>query len=416
MIRKLKIKVVLLSMLSLFALLVVIVAGINGISYRNTVTDADMVLDLLSENRGAFPNTEDTEAWEQDTDIWQRQRMMSPELRFESRFFTVVLDESGTVQRVDTARIAAVDETQAEEYAKTALEKRCDRGFLDDYRYVRYTEDDTTILTFLDWGRRMDALRDFLWASILMSLGGYLAVFFVVVILSGKMIRPIAESYEKQKRFITDAGHEIKTPLAIINANVDVLEMDMEEEDECLTEIRQQTKRLAALTNDLVYLTRMEEAGNQLQKIEFPISDVAEESVKAFKAPLKAQEKTLECEIEPLLSMRGDEKAIRQLISILMDNAVKYSPAGGSIHFALRRRGRDLVLSVENPTATPVEKDDLKHVFDRFYRTDRSRNSETGGHGIGLSVAQAIVTAHGGKIHATTTDGMTFCVTAVLPM
>ena len=133
-----------------------------------------------------------------------------------------------------------------------------------------------------------------------------------------------------------------------------------------------------------------------------------------FKTLAQAQEKKFTCNVEPMLSMRGNNKTIQQLVSILMDNALKYSPAGGFVSLDFARQNRSLSLTVFNTTQTPVTSENLHHVFDRFYRTDTSRNSETGGHGIGLSLAKAIVTAHGGKISASTEDGNFFQITVTL--
>ena len=151
---------------------------------------------------------------------------------------------------------------------------------------------------------------------------GLLAVLVLLVIFSGRIIAPVAESHEKQRRFITDAGHEFKTPLTIIGADADLLELDCGE-NEWLTDIKSQVKRLTGLTNDLIFLSRMDEERPQFQHIEFSLSDVTEEVVQSFQGPAKAQNKELVLEIQPMLSLTGDEKAIRQLVSILMDNAVK---------------------------------------------------------------------------------------------
>lgn len=291
-----------------------------------------------------------------------------------------------------------------------------ERGFLDTFRYAKIAEGDSIRITFLDCGRKLDAFRNFLTASILMAATGFVIVFVVISFFAGKFIRPIAESHEKQKRFITDAGHEIKTPLTIINANVDLLEMDVGQ-NECLQDIRQQAKRLTALTNHLVCLARMEEAEHTLPMIVFPVSEVIEETAMPFKTLSQVQGKTFQCEVQPLLSMQGNDKAISQLVSVLMDNALKYSPVGGIIALRFVRKNKTLLLTVANTTETLVPPEALSRVFDRFYRTDPSRNSETGGHGIGLSLAKAIVAAHGGKISAEAPeDGKVFRITVSLPV
>ena len=248
-----------------------------------------------------------------------------------------------------------------------------------------------------------------------MALAGYLAFFFIILFFSGKIIRPVAESYEKQKQFITDAGHEIKTPLAIIQADVDVLELDYEG-NEWLEDIRKQTKRLASLTNDLVYLSRMEESGTTMQMLPFPLSDVISETAASFQALAQTQNKAFECNVEPMISFTGDEKAIRQLVNILMDNALKYSPSQGQVTLNVQKQNRQIRMSIYNTTAEPLQKEKLHLLFERFYRMDTSRSSQTGGYGIGLSVAKAIVNAHGGKIQAVTEAGNSLEIVVTLPV
>ncbi len=412
MIRKLKIKFIILSMTSLLVLLTVIVAGMNVLNYTSITAEVDDILIFLSKNKGTFP---DFGGGPMGNPGNQLPPHMSPELPYETRYFSVVLGEDGTVLHVDTNRIKAVDRQTAIAYAQSAVSKQNETGFENAFRYLKSYEERTVRITFLDCGRRMDSFDRFLWISILIALSGFAIVFFVICFFAGKIVRPIAESYEKQKRFITDAGHEIKTPLTIINANIDLLEMDVGM-SESLTDIRQQTMRLSSLTSDLVYLARMEEADHKLPMIEFPLSEVVSEAALAFKAPALAQEKNFSCDIEDMLSMRGNDKAITQLVSIIMDNAMKYSPMGGDISLSLTKQNRVVNLTVVNTTTEAIARDALDHVFDRFYRTDPSRNSATGGHGIGLSLAHAIVSAHGGKIHAWTKDGACFGITATLPI
>lgn len=408
MIRKLKLKFVVLAMTALFALLTMIVTGMNLINYGSVVEEADMILSVLSQNKGAFPDFEGEQGG-------RLPHNMSPETPYESRYFSVFLNESGEIISTDISKIASVNYDSAVEYAQTVLDRNETQGFIGEYRYIFCSEQNGSRMIFLDCGRRLDFFYNFLYTSAGMALAGLIVVFFVIFILSGKIIKPIAESYEKQKRFIADAGHEIKTPLTIINANADILEMEIGE-NESLADIQQQTKRLKALTNDLVLLARMEESEETMQKIEFPISEVVAETAHPFRTLALQQGKEFVCSIQPMLTLKGNDKAIQQLVSIFMDNALKYSPPGGTITLNLVKQNRSLYLSVFNTAETEISQEQLSHVFDRFYRTDASRNSETGGHGIGLSVAKAIVTAHGGRIHASSQDGRSFRVTAVFPL
>lgn len=408
MIKKLQTKFILLSMAAFLLVLVVIITAINIVNFNAVVSEADELLELLSENQGVFPTIPGIAG----------DRLppgMSPETPYESRYFTVILDGlTGAVVQVETSRIVSVDTTQAIAYAQAALDEGDEEGFIETYRYAITAEALFLRITFLDCGRKLDAFQNFLLASIVISLIGYLVVFALIAFFSNRFIRPVTESYEKQKRFITDASHEIKTPLTIINADADVLAMELGE-NEWLEDIQKQAKRLTALTNDLVMLSRMEEAENTMPMIEFSFSDVVDEAASSFQALAQTQEKTFLCQIQPMLTLKGNEKAIGQLVNLLLDNALKYSPTNGTIKLTVEKQNKALRLSVYNTTKNDLPKESLPFLFDRFYRADPSRNSQTGGHGIGLSVAKAIVSAHNGKIQASSEDGRSLLITVLFP-
>ena len=393
MIKKLKRKLITLSMISLFLLLTLMVCGMNFINYHTITHDADMILDFLSKHEGHFPVFTDKPNIPLPPHA-------SPELPYESRYFSVLLRQDGTVLRTETRRIAAVDSASASALGEEALQSGRDRGFLKQFRFLcSPVGSDCFRVTFLNCQRQMDSFRRFLLISSSSALVGLFIVFFVLSFFADRMIRPIAESYEKQKRFITDAGHEIKTPLAIISANTDLLDIELGA-NESLADIRRQTQRLSALTDDLVLLTRMEESADAFSMLPFPASDIISDAAMPFQTLAASQEKNLTLQIAPMLSMTGDSSRIAQLVSILLDNALKYSPARSEILLRFEKQNRSLSLTVENSTNSELSDSDLAHIFDRFYRADPSRNSSTGGHGIGLSVASAIVTAHGGTVRA----------------
>lgn len=414
MIKKLRIKLIVASMASLLAVLIIIMGSISIINFRKVVTDADRTLSVLAENDGAFPDMSYSPKNRAEGDEPKRKEFsFSPEMPYESRYFSVFLNSDGSVISVNTGKIAAVDTSTAVKYAQKVLKSGNGQGFFGDYRYISYLSETETHIIFLDCGRSLDTFRTFVITGITVSLAGLLAVLLLVIFLSRRIVKPFSENYEKQKRFITDAGHELKTPLTIIDADAEVLEMDFGE-NEWLSDIQNQTKRLADLTNNLILLSRMEEEQTQCRMIEFPLSDIAEETADSFKTLAKAQNKMLTENIQPMISMQGDEKAIRQLISVLLDNAVKYSEEGGKISLTLEKQKNLVRLSVFN-TTNCISKDNLQHLFDRFYRTDESRNSRTGGYGLGLSIAAAIVNAHKGKITAATEDEKSLLITAVFP-
>lgn len=423
MIKKLRRKLIAACMLSLAVVLLVILGGVNLMSYQKVVADADAVLSLLAANGGVFPKGHLDQGGKGDPpptgpDMKRdpfAPRTLSPETPYESRFFSVVLGEEGQVLETDMDQIAAVDGEEAAAYAQGVAQSGRSAGFWGNYRYLLSQEEGGSRVIFLDCGRSLSSFRSTLLASVALSLLGLLAVLVLLLILSHRIVRPVAESYEKQKQFITDAGHELKTPMTIISADADLLEMECGE-NQWLTDIRRQAQRLTGLTNDLIYLSRMEEEQPKLQVIQFPLSDLAEEMAQSFAAPAQSQGKELEVSVQPMLSCTGDEKAIRQLISILLDNALKYSPQGGKLALKLEKQGRGVLLTVSNTTAQPMERDKLAHLFDRFYRTDQSRSSQTGGYGLGLSIARSIVLAHKGKIRAESPDGMSLSVAVTLPL
>lgn len=406
MIKKLRIKLIAASMAALFLVLFVI-AGIVGIlNYQKIVRDADRILEILKENSGTFPKMFPKN--KKDDPMG-----MSPELPYESRYFSVLLDEKGSIILADTSKIASVDTTKAIEYASEIWEKGTEKGFLDHYRYWRSAYENDVRIIFLDCRRQLDNFQNFLFTIFGVSAIGLLSVLALMIYFSARIVKPFSDNYEKQKRFITDAGHELKTPLTIIEADAEVLEMDFGE-NEWLQDIQGQTKRLADLTNALVALSRMEEGQNRDMKVEFPLSDMVEEVCHTFQAPAKMQEKSLVSAITPMISIKGDEKSIRELITILLDNAVKYTTEKGQISVTLEKKKNRIYLSVFNTTAY-ISKEQIPHLFDRFYRTDTSRNSQTGGHGLGLSIAAATVDSHRGKITAETEDEKSLRITVILP-
>ena len=437
MIKKLKIRFIVLAMVSLAVLLSVIVAGMNIVNYRKVVADADTKIMVLEQNSirimledmlnpfGNFDDDADS-GYDNDRDFFGHRgpggHSMTRDEAEESRFFMVTFDESGNVLQSYTDRISAVDADEAAGYAEKVLASGKGRGFVGDFRYAVTESASGSMITFLDCGRTLGSFRAFLRASILMSLIGLIAVFFVILYFAGRIVRPVAESYEKQKRFITDAGHEIKTPLAIIKANIDLMDMELDnkrinkgELRENLGDINDQVDRLTGLTNDLVYLSRMEEAEDSLVMTDVPLSDIVTDTAKSFEPLAEEHGKAISTDIEELITVKGSTKELEKLLSILIENAIKYSTPP-EISVALRKEGKNAVLEVSNDTENELTNEQLSHVFERFYRMDSSRNSQTGGHGIGLSMANAIVNAHGGHISARTTNGHDFIVTATFPL
>ncbi len=397
MIKRLRRKFIVITMCSILAVLGGIIGGINLANYISINQRADEKLTLLMENRGQFPRQGE------EPEKKPLPPGMSPEAPFETRYFTVTVNAENKVVSADLGRIAAVSRQTAERYAVELYEKGEKEGFKEYYKYRAVEEEEGIMYVFLDCGRELSTFYSFLGMSIFISLCGLSLVFILVLFFSKLAVGPVAESYEKQKQFITDASHEIKTPLTIIDANTEVLELE-NGENEWTAGIKNQVRRLNSLTEKLVFLSRMEEEQTKLQIQEFSISETVLEIVQSFEPVAEMKGKDFQAEVPPNLFYYGDEVMFRRMLTLLLDNAVKYSSENGVIRLTLRKTEKHVELVLWN-TVPEIRQGNQDILFERFYRPDSSRNSETGGYGIGLSVAKAIVTAHKGKIHARSGDG-----------
>ena len=419
MIRDLRKKFILVAMLSTMLVLTAIMGVVNFSNYRKMLDRADEMTALLEQNDGKFPEEpswheqDDTETppAKPENDEKDKSRF-SVETPFETRYFTVTVDENGEVTDCDLDRIAAVDEETAEEYTQTAQQKNKTTGFQGIYRYRVTETEDGAKYVFLDCRREISNFRTVLVTTISVSLLGLAAVFVLVVIFSRMVFRPVEESIQKQKRFITDASHELKTPLTIIDANIEVMEMESGE-SQWTKSTRKQIQRLSGLVQQLVTLSRLDEEKGLEEKCEFNLSEAVSECVQPYESLAQTREKNLTLNIEEDITYTGDERSIRRLAGILMDNAVKYSSENGNITLTLKKKGKKIFLEVYND-ADDLPQGKLDVLFERFYRLDSSRNSGTGGSGIGLSMAKAIVQAHKGKITAENKNGRGLTITVIL--
>jgi len=422
MLKSLRRKFILISMLSVGFVLAVIITGINIANYAEVNRFADVRIDIIESNGGVFSKNDIPDPMQPIQPI-QPDHPLKPqkkpdnsrvslEAAFDTRYFTVLFDGAGRVLTVNTRKISSVDEKTAADIACGLYEKQRIVGFFENFKYRAVTYDSQTMYIFLDCERELSTYYSVLLSSILISLGGMLIVYILVFFFSRLALKPVAEAYEKQKQFITDAGHEIKTPITIISANTEVIE-SINGESEWTKSIKRQSGRLRDLTDKLVFLSRTEEMGVSMNTYEFSLSDMLKEECASFEPLAAIEEKTLTVNIEEGLRYVGDEASLSNMISILLDNALKYSNEGGKIELTLRGVGRSREITVRN-TVDSIEVGRLDFLFERFYRGDKSRNSGKRGHGIGLAIAKAIVNAHKGRISARSVDGKSVIFTVVL--
>lgn len=396
MINRLRRKFILSAISALLLIVILFVGILDGLNYlqmdRRQVRTLNILEKYYKDEMSAVDNSE---------------------IPYASRYFVVVYDNEGQLVEINTARVRTIVNNKAEQYGLKAYHSKKKRDFISHYRYTKSKRGDSTYIIFLDVENSLEDFFDIVNLSIIFVVLGVVLFIFLIVILSGKVIKPFVDNYENQRNFIADAGHDLKTPITVIEADAEVLKMKFGDDNEFLNDIFLQSSRLKQLTEDLIYLSKLDE-NPDYEMIEFPLSDVITEICQSFESVAKTQKKEMTITIEPHLSFKGNQKNMERLVNILLDNAVKYSSDHGKIDVSLERQKKFIVLTVYN-TVDHISKEELPKFFDRFYRSDQSRNSETGGYGIGLSVAKSVVEAHKGKINATTSDEKSLVMIVILP-
>lgn len=387
MTKKLRIQFVLFSTLALIVMQGLIVYFTSHRNYRKLTDNADGIISSIYE---VYPKPANVEA----------------------RYFIVIVTDGQENPEIDLSHTTLVKQKAAAEYAKKVLKKKKDSGFTGIYRYHIYQEEGKSTLIFLSRGGNLEAFKSNTMSTITVSAAGLCVMFLFLLVVSRQVTRPVALSYQKQKEFVTSASHEMKTPLTVIRADTDLFLME-NGENEWIQDIREQTDRLTEMTHSLISLARMDEQGAQIRRMEFALSDVAEDAAKSYQALAARDEKEFQITIAPGLSYCGDENLVRQLFTILLDNAFKYSEKNGRIIFSLQKRSRNIVITVTN-TSAPVSEKQLSRFFDRFYRSENAAASQKKGYGLGLSIADAIVKKHKGKITADSPESGLIRITAVL--
>lgn len=394
MLRAFRIRLVSVTML---AISIVVLAITGAINISNTIRlrqRADSMLDLISEYNGTIPQSS-TEV-EGKVDFY-----FSQETPFQTRYFVLRFDDVGNLTEAMTNYIAAVSVDDIQRYAAlTAHQKNESRGSIGQYRYLVTDNQDGRMITFLDRSQDRDSALALLAISVFTAVIGLSCILTLMIVLSKKIVQPFIRNQEKQKEFITDAGHELKTPLAIIRTNAEVLEVCCGG-NEWIDSIKNQTERLDGLVKGLLQLARSSETNHDEVHIVFPLSAAVNEVTESFITMANQKGHTIHIDISPNIDFKGDPNSIRTLVSILVDNAIKYASENGEICVSLTRMGKSTAktakLIVENETDID-NSEDVNRYFERFYRSEGSRSRQTGGYGIGLSVAKTITEAHKGKI------------------
>ena len=403
--KKLRLKmigIVFASVVAAFMVMTIILVMCFG-AYRNR--QADQITAMISENNGTVPQLKDYKQQQKNSQAFERYfNNYNEDSSYRTRFFRIFLDEDKKVTNVNMDHIAAVDVKKAVRMTKMAMLRRGKVGLVGSYRYRKeYKDSQVRSIIFLDCKENQSFYH--LAVTITITVSTLLTCLITVIfaIASKRAVRPFEINSNRQKQFITDASHELKTPLAIISANAEVLQYKGDG-NEWTQNIIDQTKHMGKLINQLLVLAKLDEVQEKSEKQEADLKLLLEETIEPFEEVATQKKVTLKLHLEEGVTIRVNREQIAQLVSILTENAAKYVNDGGKIVWRLTKTQHAAVLVVKN--TTEKELPDTKRMFDRFYRSDSSRSSKTGGQGIGLSIAKKIVDSHKGSITAKAGDGM----------
>ena len=396
---KLRWRFVLVAMVAIATVMVIVLSSINMANIYKTNKNSDELLSIISDNDGRIPFDEH----KIPDDRPPKKPELGPEGRYLNRYFTVRISESDSIISVDNTNIAADVSNIAIGYVNQILEDGQSKGTIDNYRYSLSTKNGTSLIVFLDISKEQHINKSFLTVSLIVLFISLLIVFLLLVVLSKKAIQPFVDNLNRQKEFISNASHEIKTPLAILSANNEVLEL-ISGESKWTISNHNQIRRLKYLIEQMLMLSTLEEKIDNLVFQEIDLSKILIDAMTEF-STIYTNIK-VKTSIQENVFILADKGSIVQLVNIILDNAFKYVTDDGNIFIELSQN-KDAILSVSN-SCELINKEDLNKIFDRFYRLDEARTRQKGGNGMGLSIAKAIVDKHNAKISAETDDDNNF--------
>ena len=424
MISKLHRKFILAGTLAVILIVVGALALLNATVYIHETSEIEGIITAIADNGGTLP---DSRKIQRDADDWSAVNKIlngddwitsTPDFLYQVRYFSVLWGPQRDVEKVDISHTAAFTIAEAVAYADKTAALSSASGFLNKdkaiYAYLRKDlPDGSRLLIVLDCTKNILSINHMLRYSFWFGLIVIILYVLIVAALSSVAMRPFARNMENQKRFITNAGHELKTPIAIISANTEAIEM-LNGKSQWTDNILKQVRRQSQLINDLIMLSKMGERSlADITLVDLDVSQQVQTAVQAFDALAKDQGKTLTAKIRPGIHVTADQKCLYEIVSILLDNAVKYCDDQGTVQVTLsgKKLGKGAVLTVSNQYAAGKDVD-YTRFFERFYRGDESHNSDQAGYGIGLSMAEELVQLLKGSISVAYKNGIiTFTVT-----
>ncbi|SEK63095.1 His Kinase A (phospho-acceptor) domain-containing protein [Ruminococcus sp. YRD2003] len=319
-------------------------------------------------------------------------------------FFIIMADEEGKLAGIQNND--EMSDAVAQEYINEILSRNVSSGMANNYQFCTEKKDNGTLMVFTDKSAEIDMMNKLKRTTVIVGLISIVILSAAAYFLSGLIVRPIKVAFDKQKQFISDASHELKTPLTVISANADVLEGEIGE-NKWLTYIQDQADRMNVLVNDLLNLTRLENNSNFIPT-EFDLSKAIENTALPFECRAFEAGKNFVLNIQEGLRITGSEQHVKQMAAIFIDNALKYSKENGTVRVTLKNDGGKIRFSVYN-TGTGLKEEEKEKIFERFYRSDASRNRATGGYGLGLAIAKSIIDKHKFKLFVDNAEGKSVC-------
>ena len=409
MIHKLRLKFIWIAMAALMAAVILVAAAINIMNWLNVRSEIGETISFLAESGGIIsPET---------ANEWAGKNKHRKNVLTQSVYFIGRTGQDGSLQVVNQGRMETVTREEALSLLERAADSGRESGFVDDYCFQQFTSRGSSASwIFLNCESYLTASHNLLLFSAVICIAGILLSLLIVSLLSKKAVQPFIRNEQKQKRFITDASHELKAPLAVISANIDVLALK-DQDNPWINGTRNQVASMRTLVEDMVYLSRADETDRPMELKDLNLKDIVLETAEPYQAMAEFQNKPFQCEAEKDLPVIGDETALQRVVSILCDNAVKYTPEGGTIHLRAFADGRNAIIETENPPIQSLTEENCNRLFDRFYRADEARNrGKQIGYGIGLSIAQAVIDRHGGSATARLTSKNTLLIRVNVPL
>ncbi len=434
MIKKLRLRFTAVLMILLTLVMTIVIASIYISMYRSEVQNAERIIRLaINSHFEAFSEPPTPKAPPPDAPI--------PDVRFDhynfhslerfndisSGWIGINLDTSGEIKNIFYSQHHFFDDTETaarESAVRLAAEKIREKGSniglitadKTAYRYAVRSAENGSVIILLDRTNEISTMNRLLIILVSIFIIALLILFVISLFLSRWAVTPIEDAWNRQRIFFSNASHELKTPLTVISANLDVITSNPNEtvvtQKRWFNCIREEAEKMSKLINEMLYIAREEAAGRKNAVMsEFDISAAVEGACLAMEAVAFESGKTIVNDIEMNIIYNGEKESLLKVVNILIDNAVTYSSQGSEIKVSLSKNRSKIKLSVSNQ-GTPIPESELKYIFDRYYRTDSSRSRETGGFGLGLAIAKTIIDKHGGTITAASGENNTvFSVT-----